>query len=123
MSVKPGMPGRRRRRHGAEFKAKLIEECQRPGVSMAAVALANGINANLLRTWVSRSGAAARPAVDAAQCASAKEEFIALTMEPRPGLVGGEIRIELRRGTTTVTVSWPASSAGECAAWLRAWLR
>lgn len=32
-----------------------------------------------------------------------------------------DIRIELRRGATTVNVSWP--SASECAAWMREVLR
>ena len=45
-------PGRRRRRHSAEFKAKVVEECRRPGASMAAIALAHGLKANLLRRWV-----------------------------------------------------------------------
>ena len=44
MNTKEGLPaGRRRRRHSAEFKAKVVEEC-RAGVSMAAVALAHGLN-------------------------------------------------------------------------------
>jgi len=34
-----------------------------------------------------------------------------------------ELRIELRRGPVTATVSWPMSSAIECAAWLREVLR
>jgi len=34
------MGRRRRRRHSAEFKAAVIEECMRPGVSVAAIALA-----------------------------------------------------------------------------------
>ena len=46
------MGRRRRRRHSAEFKASVIEECLRPGVSIAAVALAHGLNANMLRKWV-----------------------------------------------------------------------
>ena len=46
------MGRRRRRRHSAEFKAAVIEECLRPGVSIAAVALAHGLNANMLRKWV-----------------------------------------------------------------------
>ena len=37
------MGRRRRRRHSAEFKAAVIEECLRPGVSIAAVALAHGV--------------------------------------------------------------------------------
>ena len=40
------------------------------------------------------------------------------TPQPAP-----DIRIELRRGATTVTIAWPGQAAGECAAWLREWLR
>ncbi len=44
--------GRRRRRlHSDEFKANAVASCV-PGMSMAAVAMVNGINANLLRRWV-----------------------------------------------------------------------
>ena len=43
---------RRRRKHSAEFKAKVVSACRKPGVSIAAVALANRLNANLLRRWV-----------------------------------------------------------------------
>ena len=46
------MGHRRRRRHSAEFKAAVIKECMRPGVSIAAVALAHSLNANMLRKWV-----------------------------------------------------------------------
>jgi len=46
-------PGRRRRRtHSPEFKANVVAACRAPGVSIAAVAMANGINANLARRWV-----------------------------------------------------------------------
>ena len=121
MSIKQGMPGRSRRRHSEEFKARLIEECRRPGVSMASVAMANGVNANLLRNWVMRDGKA-RPTAPAAPSSPATREFIALPLaaaaEP-----AGDIRVEVRRGDATVTITWPASAASECAAWLRAWLR
>jgi transposase len=46
------MGRRRRRRHSAEFKAAVIQECRKSGVSMAAVALAHGLNATMLRKWV-----------------------------------------------------------------------
>jgi transposase len=45
-----------RRVHGAEFKARVLVECQRPGASVAAVALAHGLNANLLRKWLQGQG-------------------------------------------------------------------
>ena len=41
-----------RRRHNFEFKAAVIQECMRPGVSIAAVALAHSLNANMLRKWL-----------------------------------------------------------------------
>jgi transposase len=37
-----------------EAKRELIEACLRPGVSVARTALQHGINANLLRTWITR---------------------------------------------------------------------
>lgn len=37
-----------------EAKRELIEACLRSGVSVARVAMAHGINANLLRTWITR---------------------------------------------------------------------
>ena len=37
-----------------EAKRELIEACLRPGVSVARVALQHGLNANLLRTWITR---------------------------------------------------------------------
>ena len=49
------MGRRRRRRHSAEFKAMVIQGCMRPGVSMAAVALAHGLNATMLRKWITES--------------------------------------------------------------------
>ena len=124
VNTKQGVaPGRRRRRHEAEFKARLVQECQRPGVSMAAVALANGVNANLLRRWVmaDRQNGVCAPQ---SQSTPPNEEFIALPLVAGPpATAGADIRIELRRGAATVTISWPAQAAGECAAWLRQWLR
>ena len=89
---------------------------------MAAVALANGLNANLLRRWVQHdAGSSKEPA---APSAAPGGEFIPLALAAAPTPVAGaDIRIELKRGTTTVTVNWPARAAGECAAWLREWLR
>ena len=117
-------PARRtRRRHSAEFRASVIEACRQPGVSMAAVALANGLNANMLRKWVQEAdrreanvplraeGAAALPAVGG---------FVPLSP---PVAEAKDIRIELQRTGTTVTVHWPGGAAAECAAWLREVLR
>ena len=37
-----------------EAKRELVEACLRPGVSVARLALQHGVNANLLRTWITR---------------------------------------------------------------------
>ena len=121
--VKPGMPGRRRRRYTEDFKARVTGECRRPGVSIASVALANGLNANLLRKWVSERESAGSPPPALPPVASS-EEFVALPLVATPkSAEGSDIRIELRRGAMTVTITWPAQAAGDCAAWLREWLR
>jgi len=90
---------------------------------MASVALANGLNANLLRRWVMEHQALG-VAVPAPSAAPQQQEFVALPLVPAAHpTAAAEIRIELRRGATTVTVSWPAQAAGDCAVWLREWLR
>ncbi len=51
------VPDRRRRRlHSDEFKADAVAAAAQPGMSMAAVAMARGINANLLRRCLQNPG-------------------------------------------------------------------
>ncbi|MBB3283236.1 transposase [Mitsuaria sp. BK037] len=100
-----------------------MQASQQPGVSMAAVAMAHGINANLLRRWVHER---ARPPVDVVTVRGKPVDFIALPMPAAsaPSEPGGEpIRIEVRRGSTTIALTWPAGAADACAAWMRELLR
>jgi len=53
---------RRRRRHSQSFRDEAIAACQHSGVSIASVALARGLNANLLRRWVIEAEGRTRPA-------------------------------------------------------------
>ena len=48
-----------KRRFTPAFKAWVIGQCLRPGVSVAGTALANGLNANLVRKWLANHKAAA----------------------------------------------------------------
>ena len=115
--------GRRRRRlHSEEFKAQVVAACKPAGMSMAAVAMAHGINANLARRWV-----VAAERRDGAQSAAvsgdiASTAFVPLTLPPAAS-APADIRIELRRGATAISVSWPCAGASECAAWMRELLR
>jgi transposase-like protein len=121
--------GRRRRTHSPEFKAKVVAACRKPGVSIAAVALANRLNANLLRRWVvtaeqargttqieTDSATPTRPNVESGT-------FIPIAVEHSAAATAPAITIELRRGATVVKVGWPLVAAADCATWLRELLR
>lgn len=45
-----------RRTYSLDAKRTLVRLCLQPGVSVAALALAHGINANLLRRWIEQFG-------------------------------------------------------------------
>ena len=117
--------GRRRRRsHSAEFKAQVVVSCRQTGVSIAAVAMANGVNANLARRWVvaAEQGATGggRLLADVSRV-TPPPAFVPVQLpcaQPTP-----DIRIELRRGTTAISVHWPSAEAAQCAAWMRELLR
>ena len=116
---------RRRRRHSALFKAEAVGACQQPGVSVAAVALARGLNANMLRDWVrkaERSGRpiAIRPTVPDLSVESA-EGFVPVALPASP--TDGTIRIVVRRKGRAVSIEWPACAAHDCALLLRELVR
>lgn len=113
---------RRRRKHSAEFKARVVAACGVPGVSIAAVAMANGVNANLARRWVRLAELSSGPQLATVTSGVAPPAFVALRMAPAAP-APADIRIELRRGAIAINVSWPSSAAPECAAWMRELLR
>ena len=100
----PSAGRQRRRLHSDEFKADAVAAASQPGVSMASVALARGVNANLLRRWVreaevpsARSPAKATPLGPA---------FVPV-QPPDPLAAAAAIRIDVRLGATTITVGGP----------------
>jgi transposase len=114
-----GSGRRRRRNHSEQFKAEAVTACLQPGASIAAAAMTRSINANLLRRWVVEAERAqSGPAMPIAPAATQSERFVAL---PLPAAPADEtpVRIEVRRGTMTVSVQWPRSAMHECAIWLR----
>lgn len=117
-----------RRRHAEEFKHQVIAACLQPGVSIAAVALANGLNANLLRRWV-KDHRDAHAHGDGAEVTDPVEEenrpptLVPITVSAPEAGPAGEIKIAIHRDQTVIEVSWPASQAATCAQWLRELLR
>ena len=117
-------PSRRRRHHPEEFKLAVIEACCEPGASVAGIAMANGVNANQVRRWMRERGIepptrrVAMPVLEATPAPA----FVQLPMAPAMPTLG-DIRIEIRRGISAIKVEWPVQASGDCAAWLRDWLR
>lgn len=114
-----------RRKHSAELRTQVVQACRQRGASVAAIALRNGLNANLVHRWLRQDGRSLEAGADTAATACAGAEFVPLQLPP-PAVAAGastDIRIELRRGTSTIIVSWPLQGGRDCAAWLREWLR
>ncbi len=114
-----------RRRHSAELKSAVLRACAEPGASVAAIALAQGLNANLVHRWRRDRAQATAPAAGAMV-----GEFVALPLpgtlpvvQPVPASTPSDIRVEVRRGAMTANISWPVHAASDCAAWLRELLR
>lgn len=128
----------RRRRHSDDLKARVLAACDEPGASISGVALAHGLNANLVRKWRAGRGfkianAAITPAAPSKPLSplSTGAEFVAIEMpapakaahaavEPRAAAPTAEpqIQIELRRGALQLNVRWPTAAAEDCRAWL-----
>lgn len=104
-----------RRRHAPELKALILSECAQRGASVASVAMAHGINANVVHKWRRLAQAGAAPLANAA--------FIPVALPAPEVSPARDIRVQLRRGTTTMTIIWPVASASDCALWMRELLR
>lgn len=126
-----------RRVHDAQIKSKVLAECRQPGASVSAVALAHGLNANLVRKWLKGRGLqragvksdgsevapAARSLPSAPVEVEARLQFVPVEV-PVPVAsksieAHATIHIELRHRHSHVAVRWPATQASECAQWLR----
>lgn len=131
-----------RRVHGAEFKSQVLAECQQPGASVAAIALAHGLNVNLLRKWLVGRGIK-RTGLEAPRTVTRKpqaqhdttapsQQFIPVESATGPlaaaataatseqvELPTAEIQVELTRGATRLPVRWPSAQAASCASWMR----
>lgn len=110
----------KRRRFSPEYRARIIEACRQPQASVAAVALAHGLNANLVHKWIrktrQKTTEAAAPAFVPLPAPSAHH-----TINASPA---NRVRIEIPRGQLgTVVVEWPLSDAATCQSLLRELLR
>jgi transposase-like protein len=108
----------------------LVKACQQPGASIAALAGQQGMNANVLHRWLKehqRSGCyqLANPCMPTIpEDSSPAPAFIALALPPiTPVHTEPEIKVELRKGSLSMTVTWPLSAAADLASWTAALLK
>lgn len=115
----PSTPTDKRRRYSPEFKARIVAACRQPDQSVASVALAHGINANLVHKWIRKARAAEAP--------SASPAFLPLAMpnttRPIASSVAECVRVEVVRGVGSLIIEWPLSDAAGCQSLLRELLR
>ena len=107
-----------RRRYTAEMKAQVVAQCEGAGASVAKVAMAHGINANVVHRWRQLAGKV-KSAV-----AVKTDEFMPVPLAVPPvSTVAAVICVELRRNATAMTITWPTSAAADFSLWTRELLR
>ena len=118
-----------RRRHSAQLKASVLEQCAVPGASVAKVAMSHGLNANIVHGWreLARerdaAGVVSTPslAIMPTKPVAGVPQFVPVSLTPTSPLPPpADIQIELRRGATAVKITWRVTAAADCAAWMRA---
>jgi transposase-like protein len=103
------LPARRsRRRHPAEFKRRIVQACQQGGISIAAVALANGLNANMVRKWVIEAEGTQPPGrPSAAKVGPRRFPSVRMMLRLRPGSSRSRQPLALPRATS----AWRSAAA------------
>ena len=101
----------------------MVSDSQEPGVSKAAIALANGLSANMLRRWVVESSQGRKDPLESIKkpllLARVNPDFIPVTFAPAPTVVAAVIRIELQHAGMAIQIHWPMAASNQCAQWLR----
>lgn len=103
---------RQRKSYPKSFKAQIVQECEQPGVSVAAIAMGHGINPNVVRRWIPLfrdQRTVALPAFVPVKIAP---------VDPKPKPQASAI-IELPLGEQPITVKWPTSDPDGCARFVR----
>lgn len=93
---------RKRRRYTAELKAQIVAECEVPGASVAKVAMAHGINANILHGWRKPHRGATAPSMGS----SRPQIAVSLTSH---GQRGGTVDALLQQSSLEVQASTPVA--------------
>ncbi|MDI1246571.1 MAG: transposase [Rhodoferax sp.] len=121
-------PGRRSHRtYTKQFKAELVAACQQPGCSIAALAGSHGMNVNVLHRWLKEHERSGRHRLgtddpsDAVNLQLPTPAFIPIKLNhAAPVAAEQTIKVEIRKGTLLMSVSWPTSAVADFANWAAA---
>jgi len=97
----------KRRRFSKAFKAKIVAACDQPDASVAGVALANGLNANLVHRWRRLANNKA---------VTAQPDFLPVPLSRAFSDTSASVIIEVNG----VKLHWPLANMDQSIAWLRA---
>lgn len=122
------------RTYPKHFKAELVAACQVPGASIAGIASAHGMNANILHRWLrehqltgchgaAKTASEVVPMVAQPQPPAFIPVSLPIATETKPAGVAQAIQVEVRRGALQMTISWPMSAASDFASWASGLLR
>lgn len=121
---------RTKRTYSADTKAELMAACLVPGASVAAIASAHGMNANVWHRWLkdqrqsAPNDGARTEAVALDTYDQESPSFIPLPLAVKlPEPVQRVIQVEVRKGELMMTVTWPLSAACDFAHWSTAILK
>lgn len=89
-------------RYDPQVKQELIRQCMMPGVSVARMAMQHGVNANFLRTWITKTQSSNAPAGQRAVSETAMQQAQAF------------IPVQVRAGASCAAVALP-TKAGSAA--------
>lgn len=87
-------------RYDPQVKQELVRQCMMPGVSVARMAMQHGINANLLRTWITKSQSSKAITVQRAVCETAARDAQAF------------IPVQVEAGASSTAVAMPTKACG-----------
>ncbi|MGJ7531467.1 IS66-like element accessory protein TnpA [Variovorax sp. GB1P17] len=116
----------RRRRYSEELKQQVLSECERPNASVAKVAMAHGINANVVHSWRKR----VRESLETPDAIALQEPtFVPMMLPPVASAVSAvsasatQIQVQIKRGAVVISVDWPLEAAAQLGIWTRELLK